>query len=60
MIYGSPVENATKTGDFFREGFRELVNMHEWIGDVRGLGLHIGVELVRDRATGEHHGAFIS
>ena len=42
------VENARVTGDYFREGLRSLMQHHGLIGDVRGVGLATGVELVRD------------
>ncbi|VVE47080.1 4-aminobutyrate aminotransferase [Pandoraea communis] len=44
-------ENAAKAGERLRAGFRALAKQHEIIGDVRGDGLFIGVELVKDRAT---------
>jgi adenosylmethionine-8-amino-7-oxononanoate aminotransferase len=47
------VENAATTGAYFKERLTELMATHEMIGDVRGLGLLLGVELVRDRATKE-------
>jgi 4-aminobutyrate aminotransferase-like enzyme/Ser/Thr protein kinase RdoA (MazF antagonist) len=43
--------NAEAMGRHLREGLQQLVERHELIGDVRGLGLFIGVELVRDRKT---------
>ena len=47
------MENADRVGRFIRTGLQELATRHDWIGDVRGAGLYIGVELVRDRATKE-------
>jgi 4-aminobutyrate aminotransferase-like enzyme/Ser/Thr protein kinase RdoA (MazF antagonist) len=47
------VENARVTGDYLRGGFRKLMREHPIIGDVRGIGLATGVELVRDRTTKE-------
>ena len=45
------IERAQKTGYYVRERFAELAERHTLIGDIRGHGLWIGVELVRDRAT---------
>jgi 4-aminobutyrate aminotransferase-like enzyme len=43
--------NALAVGNHLMERLRELMTRHALIGDVRGLGLYIGVELVLDRAT---------
>jgi 4-aminobutyrate aminotransferase len=45
------IENAAVTGEYLLGRLRELATRHALIGDVRGLGLMVGVELVRDRAT---------
>lgn len=44
-------ENASKTGAQLLAGFRKLQSSHDLIGDVRGRGLFLGVELVSDRKT---------
>ena len=48
------IENAKAMGEYLRDGLSELMKKHEIIGDVRGRGLLIGVELVKDRKTKEH------
>src|SRR5215216_6776163 len=47
------VENAAEMGEILGDGLAALADKHESIGEVRGLGLLYGVELVKDRETRE-------
>jgi 4-aminobutyrate aminotransferase len=47
------VERAAQLGRTLHDGLAELMNVHRLVGDVRGLGLMAGIELVTDRTTRE-------
>jgi 4-aminobutyrate aminotransferase / (S)-3-amino-2-methylpropionate transaminase / 5-aminovalerate transaminase len=47
------VENSARVGALMLDGLKELQEKYRFIGDVRGRGLMIGVEMVADRTTKE-------
>jgi 4-aminobutyrate aminotransferase len=47
------VDRADRTGAVLRQGLKRLADRQPMIGDVRGRGLAIGIDLVADRATRE-------
>lgn len=46
-------QNSAERGNELLAGFRKLADKHNIIGDVRGAGLMLGVEMVKDRASKE-------
>src|SRR3954453_16297668 len=44
-------ENSLKIGNHLLGGLRRLQEKHNGVGDVRGKGLMLGIELVKDRST---------
>jgi 4-aminobutyrate aminotransferase len=53
LLEGGLVANAAAVGDSLRAGLRRLMQKHDCIGDVRGLGLMVGCELVRGNGSRE-------
>jgi 4-aminobutyrate aminotransferase len=47
------IDNAAKVGDFILERLRGWVKTHPLVGDIRGRGLMIGIELVKNKSTKE-------
>ena len=47
------LQNAKSMGQYMLDGLASLMKVHSMVGDVVGVGLALGVELVRDRATKE-------
>jgi 4-aminobutyrate aminotransferase len=53
LVENGLMQNAEKIGAFLLSRLRDMQSRHNLMGDVRGLGLMIGIELVRDRETKE-------
>ena len=47
------LENVVSMGNYALESLNELKERHSIIGDVRGKGLFLGIELVKDRKSKE-------
>ncbi|RFS19161.1 aminotransferase class III-fold pyridoxal phosphate-dependent enzyme [Chitinophaga silvatica] len=46
-------QHALETGNFLMDGLREVMSKHPVISDVRGFGLFVGAEMVKDRTSME-------
>src|SRR5206468_3165956 len=53
LLQDEYVANSAKIGQFMRVRLERLMDRHPAIGDVRGLGLMLGIEIVKDRKTKE-------
>jgi 4-aminobutyrate aminotransferase len=53
LVKNGLMQNAAEVGHYMHDRLKELAQRHRLIGDVRGRGLMIGIELVRDRQTKE-------
>src|SRR5499433_3624825 len=47
------ISNAAEVGDYLKRGLEKLMAKHECIGDVRGKGLMLGVEFVKNKTSRE-------
>lgn len=47
------LENATKIGDHLKKGLNDLKDRYSQIGDVRGMGMMLAIDFVKDHKTRE-------
>jgi 4-aminobutyrate aminotransferase len=55
LVEGGLMANAEQLGAHLIRNVRALAERHDVIGDVRGRGLMVGMEFVKDRGTKEPH-----
>lgn len=53
LLEAGLVKNSAEIGEYLKSGLERLKAKYDCIGDVRGLGLMIGVEIVTDRKTNQ-------
>lgn len=53
LIENGLMENAWDTGRYMKDALEEIQSAHETIGEVRGLGLMLGVDFVKDKGSKE-------
>jgi len=51
LLQGGLVRNSEVTGAYLKAGLEKLMRKYECIGDVRGMGMMIGVEFVKDKQS---------
>lgn len=55
LIEEDYLENAREMGEYMKDALEEIQSLHESIGDVRGMGLMLGVDFVNDQQTKTHN-----
>ncbi len=55
LLENGLIENAEKIGEYLMDNLKKLMDRYEFIGDVRGKGLMIGVDIVKDRESKEYN-----
>lgn len=53
LLENELIDNAVRMGEYLMKGLRRLARKHACIGDVRGRGLMVGAEIVKNRKTKE-------
>ena len=51
LLEGGLIQNSAQVGTYLKSGLQKLMRKYDCIGDVRGMGLMIGVEFVEDKAS---------
>ncbi len=51
LLQGGLVENSATVGKYLEDGLNKLKDKYDCIGDVRGYGMMLGVEIVSDKST---------
>lgn len=51
LLEGGLVQNSAEVGSYLKTGLEKLMRKYDCIGDVRGMGLMLGVEFVEDKAS---------
>jgi 4-aminobutyrate aminotransferase len=51
LLESEYVPNAARIGVYLKSSLQQLLNTHAVIGDVRGVGLMLGLEIVKDRSS---------
>jgi 4-aminobutyrate aminotransferase len=51
LLEGGLIQNAARVGEYLESGLRRIHQKYDCIGDVRGLGMMLGVEFVTDRQS---------
>jgi len=57
LLEGGLIDNAAKVGEHLLKRAKDVLLKHPAMGDVRGIGLMIGLDIVKDKASREPDGA---